>query len=88
MTGFDVYARIREHAPVVIMISGHGDIALAVQALQSGRREFPDEAGRAGAPRSRGGARVREVRLRQLNQYLSERRGGIDARRSRSGARP
>jgi DNA-binding response OmpR family regulator len=29
MTGFDVYERIRERAPVVIMISGHGDIPRA-----------------------------------------------------------
>jgi DNA-binding response OmpR family regulator len=40
MTGFDVYAHIREHSPVVIMISGHGDIPLAVQALQSGAENY------------------------------------------------
>ena len=30
MTGFDVLARIRDANPVVIMITGYGDVALAV----------------------------------------------------------
>jgi len=75
MTGFDVYARIREHSPVVIMISGHGDIPLAVQALQSGAENFltkPVELAHLAVAAERA---FEKVRLRQLNQYLSERRG-------------
>jgi DNA-binding NtrC family response regulator len=77
MTGFDVYAQIREHAPVVIMISGHGDIPLAVQALQSGAENFltkPVELAHLAMAAERA---FEKVRLRQLNQYLSERRSGV-----------
>ena len=50
MSGFDVLERIREDEPVVIMMTGHGDIPLAVQALQARRREFSHEAGRSRSP--------------------------------------
>ena len=76
MTGFDVYARIRDHSPVVIMISGHGDIPLAVQALQSGAENFltkPVELAHLAVAAERA---FEKVRLRQLNHYLTERRGG------------
>src|SRR6185295_12151159 len=79
MTGFDVYARIREHSPVVIMISGHGDIPLAVQALQSGAENFltkPVELAHLAMAAERA---FEKVRLRQLNHYLSERRSGVAA---------
>ena len=80
MTGFDVYARIREYSPAVIMISGHGDIPLAVQALQSGAENFltkPVELPHLEVAAERA---FEKVRLRQLNQYLSERRsGGVTA---------
>ena len=80
MTGFDVYARIREHSPVVIMISGHGDVPLAVQALQSGAENFltkPVELAHLAIAAERA---FEKVRLRQLNQYLSDRRGGAAAK--------
>ena len=80
MTGFDVYARIREYSPVVIMISGHGDVPLAVQALQSGAENFltkPVELAHLAVAAERA---FEKVRLRQLNQYLSERRGGSTTR--------
>ncbi|HEX6053307.1 MAG TPA: sigma-54 dependent transcriptional regulator [Gemmatimonadaceae bacterium] len=76
MTGFDVYARIREHAPVVIMISGHGDIPLAVQAMQAGAENFltkPVDLQHLAVVAERA---FEKVRLRQLNHYLSERRNG------------
>jgi len=79
MTGFDVYARIREHSPVVIMISGHGDVPLAVQALQSGAENFltkPIELPHLAMAAERA---FEKVRLRQLNHYLSERRSGVAA---------
>src|SRR4051812_39027065 len=40
MTGFEVLERTRDVHPVVIMITGHGDVALAVQAMQSGAESF------------------------------------------------
>src|ERR1700722_6761456 len=40
MTGFDVLAQIRVANPVVIMITGYGDVALAVQAMQNGAENF------------------------------------------------
>jgi two-component system, NtrC family, response regulator AtoC len=80
MTGFDVYARIRDYSPVVIMISGHGDIPLAVQALQSGAENFltkPVELSHLAVAAERA---FEKVRLRQLNEYFSERRSGVAAR--------
>jgi two-component system, NtrC family, response regulator AtoC len=77
MTGFDVYARIREHGPVVVMMSGHGDIPLAVQAMQSGAENFltkPVDLAHLAVVAERA---FEKVRLRQLNQYLSERRNGV-----------
>ena len=76
MTGFDVYERIRGRAPAVIMISGHGDIPLAVQAMQSGAENFltkPVDLAHLEVAAQRA---FEKIRLRQLNQYLSERRNG------------
>ena len=74
MTGFDVYERIREHAPAVIVISGHGDVPLAVQAMQAGAENFltkPVDLAHLAVAAERA---LEKVRLRQLNRYLSERR--------------
>jgi len=74
MTGLDVYARIREQSPVVIMIGGQGDIPLAVQALRSGAEGFvmkPVELDHLAVTAERA---LEKIRLRQLNRYLSERR--------------
>jgi two-component system response regulator AtoC len=79
MTGFDVYARIREHSPVVIVFSGQGDTPLALQALQSGAENFltkPVELAHLAVAAERA---FEKVRLRQVNHYLSERRSGVAA---------
>ena len=76
MTGFDVYERIREYSPTVIMISGHGDVPLAVQAMQAGAENFltkPVDLDHLAVAAERA---FEKVRLRQLNHYLSERRTG------------
>jgi two-component system, NtrC family, response regulator AtoC len=76
MTGFDVYARIRERSPVVIMIGGQDDIPLAVQALQNGAESFvtkPVELDHLAVAAERA---FEKIRLRQLNRYLSGRRSG------------
>lgn len=74
MTGFDVFARIRDESPVVIMISGHADVPLAVRAVQEGVENFltkPVELSHLGVSLERA---LEKVRLRQLSHYLTERR--------------
>jgi two-component system response regulator AtoC len=74
MTGFDVLDRVREHNPVVIMITGHGDIELAVRAMQGGAENFltkPIELAHLGAAADRA---FEKAHLRQMNRYLTERR--------------
>jgi DNA-binding NtrC family response regulator len=40
ISGFDVLERTREQRPVIIMITGHGDIAAAVHAMEAGAEGF------------------------------------------------
>ena len=75
MSGFDVLARIKEYEPVVIMITGHGDIPLAVQALKEGAENFltkPVDFDHLRVAAERG---LEKARLRQLARYMRERRG-------------
>jgi len=75
MSGFDVLERIRADEPVVIMITGHGDIPLAVQALQRGAENFltkPVDLDHLRMAAERG---LEKTRLRQLARYMRERRG-------------
>lgn len=74
MTGFDVLERLRGGSALVIMITGHGDVPLAVRAMQSGAENFltkPVELAHLGAVADRA---FEKVRLRQMNDYLTERR--------------
>jgi DNA-binding NtrC family response regulator len=76
MTGFDVFARIRNQSPVVIMMGGQGDLPLAVRALQSGAESFvtkPVALDHLAVATERA---FEKIRLRQINRYLSERRRG------------
>ena len=80
MTGFEVLERTREERPVVIMITGHGDVPMAVQAMQSGAESFltkPVELAHLGAAAERA---FEKSRLRQMNRFLTERRGRIATR--------
>jgi DNA-binding NtrC family response regulator len=75
MSGFDVLERIRGDEPVVIMVTGHGDIPLAVQALQRGAENFltkPVDLDHLRVAAERG---FEKARLRQLARYMRERRG-------------
>lgn len=74
MTGFDVLERTREQQAVTIMITGHGDVPLAVRAMQSGAENFltkPIELAHLGAVAERA---FEKTRLRQMNRYLTHRR--------------
>lgn len=75
MSGFDVLAAIRDAEPVVIMITGHGDVPLAVRAMQEGAENFlmkPVELPHLGAAAERA---LEKARLRAMNRYLTDRRG-------------
>jgi DNA-binding NtrC family response regulator len=79
MSGFEVLERIREYNPVVIMITGHGDVPDAVRAMQAGAESFltkPIELAHLGAAAERA---LEKSRLRQMNRYLAERRGRLPA---------
>ena len=75
MSGFEVLERTREHRPVVIMVTGHGDVALAVQAMQAGAEGFvtkPVDLAHLGAAVDRA---LEKVQLRDLTRAAGARRG-------------
>jgi len=80
-SGFEVLDALHEFAPVVIMMTGHADVALAVEAMQKGAENFltkPLDFSHLAAVVDRA---LDKVRLRQLNDLLRTRRdrGGIEA---------
>ncbi|MDE3052836.1 MAG: sigma-54-dependent Fis family transcriptional regulator, partial [Gemmatimonadota bacterium] len=80
ISGFDVLERVKAENPVVIMITGHGDVSLAVRAMQAGAESFltkPVELAHLGAAAERA---FEKAHLRQMNLYLAERRGAVPAR--------
>ncbi|MDE3054804.1 MAG: sigma-54-dependent Fis family transcriptional regulator, partial [Gemmatimonadota bacterium] len=80
ITGFEVLERVKDEHPVVIMITGHGDVSLAVRAMQAGAESFltkPIELAHLGAAAERA---FEKAHLRQMNVYLTERRGQMPAR--------
>jgi two-component system response regulator AtoC len=73
MTGFEVFDRLRDQHPVVIMVTGHGDVPLAVEALHGGAENFltkPVELSHLAVAAERA---FEKVRLRRMNQYLTGR---------------
>ena len=75
MTGFDVLARTREHRPIVVMVTGHADVALAVQAMQAGAEGFltkPVELAHLGAVVDRA---LEKAQLRDLSRAAGARLG-------------
>ena len=74
MSGFDVLERIREHEPVVIMMTGHGDVEQAVKAMQLGAENFltkPVEFDHLAVVADRA---FEKARLRQMSRYITDRR--------------
>jgi len=77
MTGFDVLARTREHRPVVVVVTGHADVALAVEAMQAGAEGFltkPVELAHLGAVVDRA---LEKAQLRDLSRAAGARVGRL-----------
>src|SRR5690606_32877022 len=74
-TGFEVLETLRPENPVVIMITAHGDVPMAVQALQMGAENFltkPVELPLLQLAAERG---LEKAALRRLNRLVSTKRG-------------
>jgi DNA-binding NtrC family response regulator len=79
MTGFEVLDHLRAESPVVIMITAHGDVPMAVKALQSGAENFltkPVDLALLQLAAERG---LEKASLRRLNRFMSETRSGVSA---------
>ncbi|HEX6534426.1 MAG TPA: sigma-54 dependent transcriptional regulator [Gemmatimonadaceae bacterium] len=74
-SGFDVLERLREEEPVVIMITGRGDIPLAVQAMQAGAENFLTKPVDVAHLRAACTRALEKARLRQIAHWARERRG-------------
>lgn len=75
MTGFDVLAAIREHDPVVIMVTAYGDVPMAVEALHKGAENFltkPVDLSHLKAAAERA---LEKAQLRRMSQLLNDKRG-------------
>ena len=70
MTGFEILDNLKAEAPVVIMITAHGDVPMAVNALQSGAENFltkPVDLALLQLAVERG---LEKASLRRLNQFM------------------
>ncbi len=75
ISGFDVLERTLEQRPVIIMITGHGDIPAAVHAMQAGAEGFltkPVELAHLGAVVDRA---LEKAQLRELSRAADMRIG-------------
>jgi two-component system, NtrC family, response regulator AtoC len=75
ITGFEVLERTREQRPVVIMVTGHGDVPLAVEAMKAGAEGFltkPVELAHLGAVVDRA---LEKAQLRELSRATGARLG-------------
>jgi DNA-binding NtrC family response regulator len=75
MTGFDVLAAIREHNPVVIMVTAYGDVPMAVDALHKGAENFltkPVDLSHLAVAAERA---LEKSQLRRLSRWLTDKHG-------------
>ena len=73
--GFELLDRLRPDQRAIIMITAHGDVPLAVEAMRRGAENFltkPIELPHLGVAAERA---LEKARLRELNRHLIERRG-------------
>lgn len=76
MTGFDVLGDLSTESPVVIMVTAHGDVPMAVRALQAGAENFltkPVDLALLQLAAERG---LEKASLRRLTQFIARTRGG------------
>jgi DNA-binding NtrC family response regulator len=70
LSGFEVLQRIREYDPVVIVITAHGDVPVAVEAMRNGAENFltkPVDLPHLAAATERA---LEKAKLKQLNALL------------------
>ena len=88
ISGFEVLERTREERPVIIMITGHGDIPAAVHAMQAGAEGFltkPVELAHLGAVVDRA---LEKAHLRELGRGALARNGRSAADMLLGSSRP
>jgi len=78
-SGLDVLATLQAEQAVVIMITGQGDIEVAVESMRAGAENFlpkPVELAHLGAAADRA---LEKAKLREMNRFLTTRRGETTA---------
>ncbi len=87
-SGLDVLAALQAEQAVVIMITGQGDIEVAVESMRAGAENFlpkPVELVHLGAAADRA---LEKAKLREMNRFLTGRRGGSSAGGALLGVSP
>ena len=87
-SGLDVLATLQSEQAVVIMITGQGDIEVAVESMRAGAENFlpkPVELAHLGAAADRA---LDKAKLREMNRFLTGRRGGSTAGGALLGVSP
>ena len=88
ISGFDVLRTLAPEDPVVIMITGGGDVSAAVEAMQLGAENFltkPVELPHLALAVERA---TEKARLRRMSRYLAQHRGGQGSATTIIGSSP
>lgn len=75
MTGFDVLGSLRADTAIVIMITAHADVPMAVKALQSGAENFLSKPIDLALLKFAVERALEKASLRRLNRFISDSRG-------------